>query len=142
MDDNARSHRTRAVQQALDNGNIARLEWPAMSPDISPIEHVWDYVSKAIFNRNSPPRSAQERIVAATEEWDNIPQENGIPQGSTLSDTLFTIAVNDLVESIDDDQVGECLYVDDLTIFASGRRLEDIESKLQATIDKLVDVAD
>nr|CAH7737353.1 unnamed protein product [Callosobruchus chinensis] len=30
MDDNARPHRTRAVQQALENGNIARLEWPAV----------------------------------------------------------------------------------------------------------------
>nr|CAH7759935.1 unnamed protein product [Callosobruchus chinensis] len=69
MDDNARPHRTRAVQQALENGNIARLEWPVMSPDINPIEHVWDYVSRAIFNRNNPPRSTQELIVAAIEEW-------------------------------------------------------------------------
>nr|CAH7733875.1 unnamed protein product [Callosobruchus chinensis] len=75
MDDNARPHRTRAVQQALENGNVARLEWPAMSPDMNLIEHVWDYVSRAIFNRNNPPRSTQELIVAATEEWDNIPQE-------------------------------------------------------------------
>nr|CAH7764317.1 unnamed protein product [Callosobruchus chinensis] len=49
MDDNARPHRTRAVQQALENENIARLEWRAMSPDMSPIEHVWDHVSRAIL---------------------------------------------------------------------------------------------
>nr|CAH7758705.1 unnamed protein product [Callosobruchus chinensis] len=61
MDDNARPHRTRAVQQALENGNFARLKWPAMFP--------------GIFNRSNPPRSTQELIVAATEEWDNIPQE-------------------------------------------------------------------
>nr|CAH7759085.1 unnamed protein product [Callosobruchus chinensis] len=73
MDDNARPHRTRAVQQTLENGNIARLEWPAMSPDMNPIEHVWDYISRAIYNRNSPPRSTQELIVAATEEWNSIP---------------------------------------------------------------------
>nr|CAH7759907.1 unnamed protein product [Callosobruchus chinensis] len=70
MDDNARPHRTRAVQQALENGNIARLEWPAMSLDMNAIEHVWDYVSRVIFNRNNPPRSTQELIVATTEEWD------------------------------------------------------------------------
>nr|CAH7746522.1 unnamed protein product [Callosobruchus chinensis] len=64
IDDNARPHRTRAVQHALENGNIARLEWPAMNP----IEHVWDYVSRAIFNRTNPPRSTHELIVAATEE--------------------------------------------------------------------------
>nr|CAH7737381.1 unnamed protein product [Callosobruchus chinensis] len=61
MDDNARPHCTRAVQQALENGNIARLEWPSMSPDMNPIEHVWDYVSRAIFNRNNPPKSAHAR---------------------------------------------------------------------------------
>nr|CAH7725405.1 unnamed protein product [Callosobruchus chinensis] len=72
MDDNARPHLTKAVQQALKNGNTARLEWPAMSPDMNPIEH---YVSRAIFNRNNRPRSTQELIVAAAEEWDNIPQE-------------------------------------------------------------------
>nr|CAH7756486.1 unnamed protein product [Callosobruchus chinensis] len=75
MDDNARPHRTRAVHQALENENIARLEWPAMSPDMNPIEHVWNYVSRAIFNLTNPPRSTQELIVAASEEWDNIPQE-------------------------------------------------------------------
>nr|CAH7719519.1 unnamed protein product [Callosobruchus chinensis] len=48
MDDNARPHRTRAVQQALENGNIARLEWP---------------LSRAIFNRNNPTGSTQELIV-------------------------------------------------------------------------------
>nr|CAH7758830.1 unnamed protein product [Callosobruchus chinensis] len=58
MDDNARPHRIRAVQQAK-NGNFARLEWPATSPDMNPVEHVWDYVSRAIFNRNNPPRSTQ-----------------------------------------------------------------------------------
>nr|CAH7747405.1 unnamed protein product [Callosobruchus chinensis] len=72
MDDNARRHRTKAVQQALEDGNIARLEWPAMSPDMNSIEHVWDYVSRAIFNRNNPSRSTQELIIAAIEEWDNI----------------------------------------------------------------------
>nr|CAH7731328.1 unnamed protein product [Callosobruchus chinensis] len=75
MNDNARPYLTRAVQQALENGNIARLEWPTMSPDMNPIEHVRDYVSRPIFNRNNPPRRMQELIVAATEEWDNIPQE-------------------------------------------------------------------
>nr|CAH7739400.1 unnamed protein product [Callosobruchus chinensis] len=75
MDDNATPHRTRAVQQALENGNIAKLEWLAMSPNMNPIEHVWDYVSRAIFNRNNSLRSTQELIVVATEEWDNIPQE-------------------------------------------------------------------
>ena len=75
MDDNARPHRTRAVREVLGNGNVTRLDWPAMSPDMNPIEHVWDYMTRAIFRRNNPPANAQELVNAAIEEWRNIPQE-------------------------------------------------------------------
>lgn len=75
MDDNARPHRTQAVQNALQDGNIRRLDWPAMSPDMNPIEHMWDYVKRAIRSRNHPPISVQELTLAAQEEWNNIPQQ-------------------------------------------------------------------
>nr|CAH7715291.1 unnamed protein product [Callosobruchus chinensis] len=72
MDDNARPHRTRAVQQALETETLQ--DWNGRQSPLTE-EHVWDYVSRAIFSRNNPPRSTQELLVAATEEWDNIPQE-------------------------------------------------------------------
>lgn len=75
MDDNARPHRTRAVQEVLREGEIERMEWPALSPDMNPIEHVWDYLSRSIRRRLNPPMNAQELIQAAVEEWNNIPQE-------------------------------------------------------------------
>lgn len=75
MDDNARPHRTQRVQQVLNEGNIERLDWPANSPDMNPIEHVWDYVQRRIHQRDNPPITLEELRIAAQEEWNNIPQE-------------------------------------------------------------------
>ena len=41
-DDNTRPHRANIVQRFLNDEGIERMvPWPACSPDISPIEHLW-----------------------------------------------------------------------------------------------------
>ncbi|GFT24336.1 transposable element Tc3 transposase [Trichonephila clavipes] len=42
MDDNARSHHANIVDECLQSEDITRMDWPAYSPDLSPIERVWD----------------------------------------------------------------------------------------------------
>ena len=41
MDDNSLPHRAHLVNEFLHDNNIARLEWPACSPDMNPIDHAW-----------------------------------------------------------------------------------------------------
>ena len=42
QDDNARHHRGRIVNEFMRQHDIERLPWPANSPDLAPIEHIWD----------------------------------------------------------------------------------------------------
>ncbi len=44
--DNARPHVARICTQFLEAKNIPVLAWPAYSPDMSPIEHVWDALDR------------------------------------------------------------------------------------------------
>ncbi|GFX91717.1 transposable element Tcb2 transposase [Trichonephila clavipes] len=75
MDDNATCHRTLAVQDCLDSKCIKRLVWPARSPDLNPIENVWDALGRQVAGRNYPPTNKNTLIRAFTEEWDKLPQQ-------------------------------------------------------------------
>ncbi|GFT77961.1 transposable element Tcb2 transposase [Trichonephila clavipes] len=75
MDDNETCHRTLAVQDCLDSEGIQCLVWPVRSPDLNPIENVWDALGRQVAGRNSPPTNKNTLIRALTEEWDKLPQQ-------------------------------------------------------------------
>ena len=73
QDDNARPHRARIVQQFLQQYIVDHLEWPDRSPDLSPIEHVWDILGQRVRQRVPRPRTLQALGAALQEEWRRIP---------------------------------------------------------------------
>ncbi|GFX71503.1 transposable element Tcb1 transposase [Trichonephila clavipes] len=54
MDDNARPHRANIVDECFQSEDIPRMDWPAYSPDLNPIEHVWDMLGRRIAARQPP----------------------------------------------------------------------------------------
>ena len=73
--DNARPHVTRFSTQFLEPENVPVLPWPAYSPDMSSIEHVWDALDQLVFQQHVPvAANIQQLCTTIEEEWDNIPQ--------------------------------------------------------------------
>ncbi|GFV87127.1 DDE_3 domain-containing protein [Trichonephila clavipes] len=75
MDDNARPHRANIVDECLPSEDITHMDWPAYSPDLNPIEHVWDMLGRRIAARQPPPTCLPELRRALLDKWCNIPQD-------------------------------------------------------------------
>ena len=71
--DNATTHRTSSMIHFLQDKNVGVLPWPAKSPDLNPIEHIWDSLDRRA--RAIPPRNVWELPGALVEEWGNISQQ-------------------------------------------------------------------
>jgi len=54
--------------------HIRVLPWPAHSPDLNPIEHVWDILGRRMQHHDC--QSLNQLFAALREEWDAIPQED------------------------------------------------------------------
>ena len=70
---------------------------------------------------------------------DIFKQEQGVPQGSILSPTLFGIKINDIVKCVKD--LDFSLFVDDFGIFIRSKNMETIEFKLQQCLNNIEDWA-
>ena len=68
----------------LEKG-IIRMEWPACSPDMNPIGHVWDILGRRVTGRLPPQQILQGLERALLEGWDRIPQ----PFINSIIDSMF-----------------------------------------------------
>ncbi|KAI3371689.1 hypothetical protein L3Q82_024250 [Scortum barcoo] len=57
MQDNARPHVAGVCQQFLQDEGIDAMDWPARSPDLNPIEHIWDIMSRSIHQHHVAPQT-------------------------------------------------------------------------------------
>ena len=72
--DNAPAHNAMLTTNFLQRNNINVMNWPAKSPDMSPIENLWDELGSRVYQRRPPPANILQLRRAIEAEWNNMPQ--------------------------------------------------------------------
>lgn len=75
MQDNARPHVAQITINVLEQQQISLLEWPAQSPDMNPLEHLWDKLQRRVTNANEHMNNPRDVFRVLQREWRAIPQQ-------------------------------------------------------------------
>ena len=75
MQDGAPGYSARYTKEELQERGIRLVEWPPYSPDLNPIEKVWDWMKKHIDLRygDIDKLSYDQLCAAVREAWDAVP---------------------------------------------------------------------
>ena len=73
--DNDPKHTSHAAREWFQGNEIEVLEWPAQSPDLSPIEHLWEYLKRKLAGYKTEPSGMLELWERVETELDKITPE-------------------------------------------------------------------
>ncbi len=73
LQDNAPCHTANVVRTYMDQNNIERFDWPAKSPDLNPIENLWDFLKRMVQKRITAQSRLADLRRILQEEWRRIP---------------------------------------------------------------------
>lgn len=74
--DNASIHTTKMMKQWFKQQSFGLLQWPAQSPDLNPIEHLWALVKRRLNRYESAPSGILELWDRVQEIWCSISAED------------------------------------------------------------------
>ena len=73
--DNDPKHTSRKATEWFDDKGIQVLSWPAQSPDLNPIEHLWEHLKRRLWKYSDPPKGVHELWDRLVDEWNGISPE-------------------------------------------------------------------
>ena len=73
--DNDPKHTCRKVKEWLDGQEFRTMVWPAQSPDLNPIEHLWGYLKRRLAEYEHHTKGIEESWRRIEEEWNKIPAD-------------------------------------------------------------------
>lgn len=73
VQDNDPKHTSRSTKQWLSEHSISTMDWPPQSPDLNPIENLWDIADRQIDRENV--RNKHQLFEQVQHAWQQVPMD-------------------------------------------------------------------
>ncbi|KAL0956116.1 hypothetical protein HGRIS_014913 [Hohenbuehelia grisea] len=73
--DNDPKHTSKLAQKWFENQGITVMDWPAQSPDLNPIEHLWEHIKRQLNTWDTQQKGVHELWDRVAGEWNEIEAE-------------------------------------------------------------------
>ena len=70
--DNDPKHTSKLAKDWFQTHGIKVMTWPAQSPDLNPIEHLWDHLKRRLGGYENAPGGMEELWERVQVEWEKI----------------------------------------------------------------------
>jgi transposase len=94
QDDNAPCHASHKTKSWKENNSINILPWPAQSPDLNPIESLWNELEIRIRKRRPMPSNKNDFFAALKEEWYKIDENRLIRLVNNMPNRINAVLEN------------------------------------------------
>lgn len=71
--DNDPKHTAKLVKNWFSDNAVPVMDWPSQSPDLNPIEHMWDVVENKLAGKRA--KNAKEKFAQLEQAWREVSQE-------------------------------------------------------------------
>ena len=75
MHENASINSSNSTKAWLRTNNIALLDWPTRSPDLNPIENIWDIIGRRVYANFRQSQTLDDLKNAIETVWYGLEQD-------------------------------------------------------------------